>query len=201
MRSLGMSESYLTPCDMSVSGANSTSIKVIGAMLVEFSSKESNHCTSKQVVYVCEGVSGALLSLEACIDLGLVSNKFPHTTVDAECHAAQAGKKAGCECTCPVRAAAPDVPKTVPFKPIEENVRKLESWIKDQYASSAFNCCECQPLPKMHGEPLKIHLNEGVKPVASHSPIPIPLHWQAKVKAGLDRDEAIGVIERVPAGT
>ena len=53
----------------------------------------------------------------------------------------------------------------------------------------------------MHGPHLKIHMQEGVKPVASHSTIPVPLHWHKKVKAGLDRDEAIGVIERVPPGT
>ena len=172
-------------------------------MLVEFNSKNSQHI-SKQVVYVCEGVAGALLSLEACIDLGLVSEKFPHTPVTQECNssiAAKSGKKVGCDCKCPVRATAPEVPEKLPFKPEPENVPQLESWIKDRYAASAFNCCECQALPKMHGEPLTIHMKEGVKPIASHSPIPVPLHWQAKVKAGIDRDEAIGVIEKVPPGT
>ena len=53
----------------------------------------------------------------------------------------------------------------------------------------------------MHGPPLKIFIKDGVKPVAAHTPIPIPLHWQKQVKAGLDRDEAIGVIEKVPSGT
>ena len=200
MRSLGLAEEHLSPCDMSVTGADSTNIAVLGAMLVEFSSQESNF-TSKQVVYVCEGVSGALLSLEACIDLGMVSDKFPHSFVSAECHSNQEGKKAGCECACPPRSVAPDVPDLLPLKAIPENVSKLEEWIKTYYAASAFNCCECQPLPKMHGEPLKIHMKEGVRPVASHSPIPIPLHWHKKVKAALDRDEAIGVIERVPPGT
>ena len=117
-----MLQSYLTPCDMSVTGANSVNIRVLGAMLVEFKSKESKH-TSKQVVYVCEGVSGALLSLEACIDLGLVNEQFPHTTVNSECHAAQAGKKAGCECPCPVRSTAPDIPSSLPFKATADNDR------------------------------------------------------------------------------
>ena len=53
----------------------------------------------------------------------------------------------------------------------------------------------------MHGPPVKIHIQDGVKPIASHTPIPIPLHWHKKVKAGLDRDEAIGMIEEVLAGT
>ena len=199
MRSLGLDEKNLAKCSMFVTGANNARIKVLGAMLIEFRSRSSKN-TSKQVVYVCDGVVGALLSLEACIDLGLVHEKFPHATVDQHSVSA-AGKKAGCDCKCPDRADAPDVPAKLPFNPVPENVKKLEAWIMEYYAASAFNCCECQPLPKMHGEPLKIHMQEGVRPVASHSPIPVPLNWQAKVKAGLDRDEAIGVIEKVPSGT
>lgn len=36
---------------------------------------------------------------------------------------------------------------------------------------------------------------------AHHNPIPVPLHWQEKVKAGLDRDVRLGVLEQVPIGT
>ena len=39
MRSLGVSEEDLTPCDMSVCGADNSDIKVIGAVLVEFKCK------------------------------------------------------------------------------------------------------------------------------------------------------------------
>ena len=35
LRSLGLSESDLTPCDMSVSSANNDSIKVLGGLLIE----------------------------------------------------------------------------------------------------------------------------------------------------------------------
>ena len=62
MRSLGLYEEDLTQCDISVCGADNSSIKVLGAALVEFKCRESP-LTSKQVVYVCEGVAGALLSL------------------------------------------------------------------------------------------------------------------------------------------
>ena len=53
----------------------------------------------------------------------------------------------------------------------------------------------------MHGDPLQINVDEGAKHVASHTPIPVPIHWSAEVKAQLDRDERLGVIERVPSGT
>ena len=53
----------------------------------------------------------------------------------------------------------------------------------------------------MHEPPLTIHLKESVKPVAVHTPISVPLHWRDAVKANLDRDVALGVIESVLIGT
>ena len=43
-------------------------------------------------------------------------------------------------------------------------------------------------------------IDPNAKPVAHHNPIPIPLHWQEQVKAGLDQDVALGVIEPMPVG-
>ena len=66
------------------------------------------------------------------------------------------------------------------------------------YASSAFNRCTRQKLPLMKGEPLPIPVRPDVKPMAVHTPIPVPLHWEDKVKRDLERDVALGVIEPVP---
>ena len=49
--------------------------------------------------------------------------------------------------------------------------------------------------------PLRLFVDPQSSPVAVLSPATIPLHWQDDVKQGLDRDEAIGVIEKVPPGT
>ena len=136
------------------------------------------------------------MSLEACIDLGLVSESFPEGTSVNVCTKTEKNS-----CNCPRREKAPDAPDKPPFEFNESNVQNIKKWILEFYAGSAFNCCECQPLPAMHGPPLKIHMQEGAIPVASHCPIPVPVHWQKKVKEGLDRDVAIGVIERVPPGT
>ena len=152
-------------------------------------------------MYICEGVAGALLSLDACIDLGLVPENFPKPGHNSACQSVNQQSSQNCECKCPLRTKPPDPPLELPFKPIPANITQLENWIREKCAASAFNCCECQPLPKMHGPPLTIHLKDGVTPVASHTPIPVPLHWQKKVKAGLDRDIALGVLEKVPPGT
>ena len=52
----------------------------------------------------------------------------------------------------------------------------------------------------MSGPPLEIHLKEGAQPSARHKAIPIPVHWEKEVHDGLLRDEALGILERVPYG-
>ena len=52
----------------------------------------------------------------------------------------------------------------------------------------------------MEVPPMRLMIDKNAEPVAHHIPIPVPLHWQDKVKAGLDQDVALGVIEPVPVG-
>ena len=53
----------------------------------------------------------------------------------------------------------------------------------------------------MSGPPLRLMLDEDAMPVACHTPIPVAIHWQGEVKAGLDQDVRRGVLEEVPIGT
>ena len=95
----------------------------------------------------------------------------------------------------------PPLPTTIPFPPTPGNREKIEKWlVKDYYSSSTFNVCPHQLLPLMEG-PLKIMVNPEAEPVAYHTPIPVPLHWQDQVHSDLMRDVALGVIEPVPVGT
>ena len=41
-------------------------------------------------------------------------------------------------------------------------------------------------------------VDPSVEPVAHHNPVPVPLHWQTDVKAGLDQDVSLNVIKPVP---
>ena len=52
----------------------------------------------------------------------------------------------------------------------------------------------------MRGPPVEIHLDQKAIPRVCHTPANVPLHWQDKVKSDLERDEALGVIEKVPYG-
>ena len=49
--------------------------------------------------------------------------------------------------------------------------------------------------------PLRIHVKEGVEPVAIHRPSTIPAHWVKKVREDLEQDVALGVLEKVPSNT
>jgi len=66
--------------------------------------------------------------------------------------------------------------------------------------SSTFNTCEHQTLPLMDGPPMKLMVDPNAEPVAHHTPVPVPLHWRDAVKAGLDHDVQLGVLEPVPIG-
>ena len=63
-------------------------------------------------------------------------------------------------CGCYARSAVPKLPVSMPWPPSESNADALEQWIKDYYASSAFNICEHQALQSMSGPPLKIRVEE-----------------------------------------
>ena len=47
--------------------------------------------------------------------------------------------------------------------------------------------------------PLRLMVDPNAVLVAHHTPFPVPVHWQ-EVKAGIDQDIRLGVIEPVPIG-
>ena len=100
-------------------------------------------------------------------------------------------------CNCPARTLPPEYSPQLPCKPTKENLPKLKKYILERYSSSAFNCCEMQALPLMKDSP-PLFVDKLAKPVSIFTPSKVPVHWSASVKAGLDRDERLGVIERVP---
>ena len=62
-------------------------------------------------------------------------------------------------------------------------VDKLQQWLLDRYAASAFNVCTHQPLPKMSGPKLKLIVDPTVTPVAKHVPALGPWQFRKKVKS------------------
>ena len=153
---------------------------------------------TKQAVYVTDNISGFYLSETALKDLGLLHPDFPE--VPSHNNLAKDSKDVA-PCGCPYRASIPPKPESIPFKPTEANRDALERWLREHFRSSAFNTCPHQRLQVMTGRPLDITFARGAKPLAVHTPISVPHHWEKKVKEDLDRDVRLGIIEPVPAGT
>lgn len=161
------------------------------------------------VIYVVKDTSCMLLSLSTCKSLNIVHSTFPQPHSDPT--AAQTPKicsvspnpvspSSSPDCTGVPRAPPPPRPSALPIPATADNVGALKQWLLDAFATSAFNT-QAFPLPAMSGPPMKIHISPDAKPYAVHTPIPIPHHWKEQVKADLDRDVAMGIIEPVPIGT
>ena len=43
-------------------------------------------------------------------------------------------------------------------------------------------------------------IDTAVEPVTHHTPVPVPLHWQEDMKAGLVHDVSLGILEPAPVG-
>ena len=80
---------------------------------------------------------------------------------------------------------------------MEENIPKMKAWLLNHFASSTVNQCPYQVQPVMTEPPLEIHLDPSASPRYVSTPSAVPLHWQEKVKADIDRDVRMGVIDPV----
>ena len=139
------------------------------------------------------------LSRDACRDLGMIDAAFPAIGL-ASISADGTNMDEYGPCSCPRRQTLPPRPTELPMPATAENVDALRQWLIDYYSASTFNTCEHQPLTMMDGPLLRIMVQPGAEPAAHHKAIPVPLHWQTEVKAALDRDVQLGVIEPVPVG-
>jgi hypothetical protein len=75
----------------------------------------------------------------------------------------------------------------------------MEKWTQNQYKDSTFNICEHQPLPHMQGPPMRVQVADNAMPAAVHTLIVVPRYCQVHVKADLNRDVVLVLIEPVPA--
>ena len=208
LTALGVKKNSIFPLAMAVNTVTKTSIDLIGGIFLKFTACDPNTGRTRmtrQLCYVSKAVRGIYLSEDACIALQCVPSEFPKVgecssvkeTAGVKCQNTGVGQPSSCEC--PVRTAPPtDVPK-LPCEPTPENLPIIKAYILDRYASSGFNTCENQALPLMEtAPPLRLFVDPQATPVAAYTPGTVPIHWASDVKAGLDRDEKLGVLEKVP---
>ena len=194
---MGYTAQDLMPVSMYMRGAIKENLGVEGGIILEITVEGNRSC--RQMVYVSKIINQAFLCREALIQLNILPKGLPEvmmsqlTRLDLE--------TAGCEC--PKRVKPPPKPTSLPLgmKGTEEEVPQLKEWLLQYYKSSTFNTCEHQPLPMMTGEPLRLYTDPKAKPVAVHKPATVAVHWQEKVLSDLNRDVALGVLEKVGPNT
>ena len=201
IRLLGLGERDLLPVTVRMHAANNNGITILGAVVLRFSGKSHSGqiLETRQIVYVTSDTDKLFLSREACTALGMITENFPSVgEMNKGDQAARITQHAPCDC--PPPGKPPPKPTELPFPATEDNRESLQQWLLKYYKSSTFNTCEHQLLPLMDSVPMRLMVDPKAEPVAHHTPVPVPLHWQDQVKAGLDQDVAQGVIEPVPAG-
>ena len=213
LHKLGITKKELIPLSNGIRSADNSGLGLLGGILVNISGQceDGTVITTRQLCYIAEGIDCLFLSRQACMELGIIGEDFPsigsctknnlkiaNISLPATPSEPQPAER---PCSCPARTLPPPVPTSLPFPATEENREKIETWIKETYASSAFNQCSHQPLPLIKSSPpLKLYVDESAKPVAVHKPVPIPMHWMKEVKEQLDKDVRLGVLQPVPVG-
>ena len=208
----GFERSILLPAPNLVA-ANHSRISIDGAFfgVIQGNSRDGQRVQCHAMIYISSDVSTLYLSQETLADLGVLSPCFPsigeHRVSDEDnntpCPSQNPTRSltGGCAsvshqtepCTCPQRTAVPPLPQALPFPCTPDNNPKMREWLLKRYAASTFNTCPHRALHCMTGPPIEIHVDPHAKPVACHTPAPIPLHWQEKVREDLLRDEALGI--------
>ena len=203
---LGLSRESLIPCNKQVRVVGGTVLKCLGYIPAAFTI--GKHST-RQRLYICEGVSRIFLSRRACIDVKILPPTFPQpmdddvddtdfsvNAVDTVQTSENSDLVSGGDA--PLRKPPPR-PLHAPCEFIESAVPVLKRYIIDSFKDSAF--CKEPPFPAMKHSKGHIHVKPGAIPYAVHSPIPVPHHEKETIKVQLDAYVARGIIRRVPIGT
>ena len=188
---LGLQKNDLIPVTMRMHAANNNGIKILGAVIMRFTgrSKTGKKLENQQVVYVTRDSDKLFLSRETCTALGIITKDFStigealHVGTDdgtnQKTQAENLHSQPGPTCDCPRRQRPPPKPSKLPYPATAANRKRLEQWLREYYKSSTFNTCTHQPLPLMEVPPMRLMIDKNAEPVAHHTPIPVPLHWQA----------------------
>ena len=211
---LGLSVRDLIPITLTMRAANNSQLPIMGAILLRLSNPKTKKVT-RQMVYVTPSVTKLFISREACTELGIIDPSFPHSTT-AVVHDAGATSRATPaqgtahtpQCGCPRRMAPPPI-NTTPRPPPPPPPPPPHGGEQRQAGGTSPPDLQSEHLQYLRTPAPPTHVrtttsaddrDPSAKPVAHHNPIPVSLHWQEEVKAGLDRDVRLGVLERVPIG-
>ena len=200
---MGIGVKDLIPVRRKMKTATEGDIEIIGAAFLKLTGLDSDGVayTARVMVYVSPQSKAFYLSRHALEQLRIIPSSFPQVGAAASVDGAAGVTSETAPCGCPARSPPPGRPDELPFPAIPENVEKMKAWLLKRYESSTFNKCPHQPLPAMTGPPLKVRIRDDATPTVTRRSPKTPTHWRDPVKAQLDQDVALGVIEKVPPGT
>ena len=200
----------LIPVKHNMKAANRNQIQIDGAILIRLSgnSRYDESIACAVMVYVSPDANFFYLSKEAMVQLRIIGNDFPQlgavpanlSAIISASETCQTEESIYANCGCLKRELPPQKPNALPFEATLENADRMKEWLLSRFASSTFNKCPHEVLPTMEGPPIQMHIEEHARPVSLRKPAPVPLHWQEQVERDLQRDVALGVLERVPHG-
>jgi len=209
----GFREIDLVPVKRKMCAANNEGIQIKGAVFARLSGTNNlgQRIETAEMIYITDSTDLFYLSLRAMENLQIIDKNFPTINAMTDAPVTPTStpartddappKTAEGQCKCERRQQPPPRPANLPFTPNEENTSKMRDWLLTRYASSTFNKCTHQKLPKMTGPPIKLNVDPEATPSAVHTPAPIPIHWRNIVKNQLDEDVRLGVIEKVEPNT
>ncbi len=158
---LGLRKHDLIPVTMQMHAANNDGIKILGAAIMRFTGKSKTGKTRE-------------------------SRQVVYVTSDSD------KLFLSCE-TCTTLGII-----TKDFPTIGE---ALQIGTEENVSHPTASTCDCpkrerpppkpSQLPLMDVPPMRLMIDQNAEPVAYHTLIPGPLHWQDMVKAGLDQDVAL----------
>ncbi len=205
---LGLQLESLIPVTRKMHAANNEGINILGAILVRLSGADTNGDVIEcgEMIYISDSTEQFYMSRHAMEQLRIIAPDFPKIgavplQVWVASNDGTSQQTGTAPCGCPLRQLPPERPTSLPFAAVEENTELMKNWLLERFASSTFNTCPHQTLPKMSGPPMRIHVDPDATPVAVRTPASTPIKWKDEVKEDIERDVRLGVIERVPPNT
>ena len=127
VKKLVLSTGDLIPVSLRMHAADNHNIHILGATILKLSGKDNKE-TEMSIKHMTNNTNKLFLSREACIDLGIISHKFPtmneadETNTDNSVGTTTASPPQQ-ECQCPKRTKPPT---SLPYPATEANREKLE---------------------------------------------------------------------------
>merc|ERR1711867_321412 len=148
---MGIDVTSITPTSTRIMGAaRGSQLDVKGCIFLEVTIPNNRENKFKNTVpqqfFIASNVKSCYLSRTCLVNIGAIPADFPNPAV-GQVQANTVGENVPQECTydgvgecdCPDRGLPPSQPAALPCAPTQENIPKLEKYIRDRYRSSAFN--------------------------------------------------------------